>query len=796
MQNVARQVLAPRGNAHHAPQGQALKELRSESTFTIFGYETGGFAIISNDDLLPEVLGYSSSRYDSSARRNTNFEWWLDAVADVAGNVVKSGVQLQSVRPEDENYEPFVDAMVTTQWGQETPYNNLCPYGTNSGQNDWQNYAGGEGRCVTGCVATAMAQVLNYHQFPEIGTNTTHSVMVNGVKYTVEYGKENYDWEHMLDDYHCNYTDEEGRAVALLMLHCGVAANMEYATDGSGTQMSDALSGLHTNFGFDENVRLLSRYGATEKEWMNVIFTELSAGRPIIYAGTDFKIFAGHAFVFDGYEESGKVHVNWGWEGDCDGFYEVSLLNPDYLSFSSQQEMIIGIDGPKPEPLEKTIAVPQPGQLADLIDDSERLLISSLTLSGDLNGSDLAVICEMAGRTLNGKSVRGKLSVLNLADARFIKSSEPFLIDEDGKAYTITQDDMLPERAFMACRYLSDIVLPKGINCLGDAAFALCSRLVSLTLEKQETSNYVYDDGVFYTPDRKEIISVLPLRHTPLTIEPTVSRIRDYAFSGCGRIGVITVKSFNPIPADENAFMRFGGTRFVIPAGSKSLYTEATGWKNVITEEMEVGTYGTCFIVRNSARYYGSENPKLRYTKQGDNVEGEPALSCEATPESPVGQYPIHIEKGTLEGEDLFFIDGVMKVGRAILTVSVEDVSRPRYEENPELYISGITGFVLDEDENVIKEMPTVHTTATPDSPEGDYKFYIVGGEADNYIFEYDGKGVFTVTGPTSISELIAGQHAADIYTLDGVLVRRQATTTEGLSRGIYVIEGRKVIIK
>ena len=356
MQTAAAQLLSQRTGGAMAPQHQQLKELRTSSAYTIYGYEQGGFAVMSNDDLLPEVLGYSTVAVHSRQGDNPGFEWWLQAIGKAAEYAIQNNIQLTTTLPDPDKYSSLVDAMVTTRWGQTEPYNNLCPMGTSSGEFDWQNYGSNEGRCVTGCVATAMAQVMNYHQYPVTGTNTTHSVMVNGQICEVHYGQENYDWANMLDEYiGVDYTEEEGRAVALLMLHCGVAVEMGYTPSGSGSYGQEACLGLKKFFGYNKNARLYKRDYYTMESWMKMIYRELNQKRPIYYAGNSGGS-GGHAFVIDGYNKDGMVHVNWGWGGDGNGMFDIALLNPKSYQFSESQNMIIGI-------CDSTVAIPYESQI-------------------------------------------------------------------------------------------------------------------------------------------------------------------------------------------------------------------------------------------------------------------------------------------------------------------------------------------------------------------------------------------------------------------------------------------------
>ena len=143
----------------------------------------------------------------------------------------------------------------------------------------------------------------------------------------------------MLDVYSANnYTAEQADAVAKLMLHCGVAVDMNYGLSGSGSFSSDATTALNEYFKYDS--RLYSRDIYTKAEWMDIIFDEISNGRPILYGGVTAQN-AGHAFVFDGYDAEGLVHVNWGWSGSGNGYFEVALLNSNTGSYSYGQDMIL-----------------------------------------------------------------------------------------------------------------------------------------------------------------------------------------------------------------------------------------------------------------------------------------------------------------------------------------------------------------------------------------------------------------------------------------------------------------------
>jgi hypothetical protein len=149
----------------------------------------------------------------------------------------------------------------------------------------------------------------------------------------------------MLDDYSKGYTDEQANAVATLMLHCGVAVEMGYTASGSGAYGQEACLGIKKFFGYNKNARLYTRDYYTAELWMEMIFKELNLKRPIYYDGVS-EGGGGHAFIIDGYDKDGFVHVNWGWGGNSNGFFDIALLNPPGSSYSKAQGMILGMCKP------------------------------------------------------------------------------------------------------------------------------------------------------------------------------------------------------------------------------------------------------------------------------------------------------------------------------------------------------------------------------------------------------------------------------------------------------------------
>ena len=190
-----------------------------------------------------------------------------------------------------------------------------------------------------------MAQVMYYHQYPEKGTgNITYSFQDRIL--SADFNNTYYQWNLMTPTYKKGeYSDESALAVATLMYQCGVSIKMQYNTGGSGAYSYNAATALRKNFGYHKNLQIHYRDYYTTKEWINKVYDELKAGRPIIYTGVD-ESNGGHCFVLDGFDQNNFVHVNWGWDGVNDGYYDIALLNPTGNKFSTGQTMLSGVDKP------------------------------------------------------------------------------------------------------------------------------------------------------------------------------------------------------------------------------------------------------------------------------------------------------------------------------------------------------------------------------------------------------------------------------------------------------------------
>ena len=318
LQNEAMQ--APRRAMGRPADGQQPTEA---SPYYVFNASASqGFVVVSGDDCVGDnlVLGYTAQGSFDADNVPANLKWWFDAMASQITEMSRQGAKARAVALHDD-----IAPLVTTLWDQgssvynpQNPYNALCP------KSD-------EGLLsVTGCAATALAQVLNYHRWPQeplAGPVPAYSTL-NGTLLE-ELPPTAFDWDNMVDDYHQPTTEAQQMAVATLMRYCGQMLTMDYTPNLSNALFVD-MDMITNLFGYAPGASLVVSDSYTVSGWNELIYNELHEGRPLFLAG--WSTGGGHAFVVDGYEAkegSGYYHVNWGWGGLANGFFKISLLNPD-----------------------------------------------------------------------------------------------------------------------------------------------------------------------------------------------------------------------------------------------------------------------------------------------------------------------------------------------------------------------------------------------------------------------------------------------------------------------------------
>lgn len=295
-----------------------------------------GFIIAAADDAVTPLLGYSDSARFNPDNLSPAFKWWLNQYAAQVQWAVSNGLEASTRQNTDRDAIP---PLCKTTWDQYAPYNNLCPS------------LGSAGRGLTGCVATAVAQVMKVHEWPVSGTGShSYQFSYGGRNYSASanFGATTYDWDNMLNSYSGSSTTAQKNAVATLIYQCGVMCDMNYNPYGSGASEVDAAAGLINYMGYDKAMRWLDRKWFSENDWNDLIYAELAQGRPVLYGGDDGS--EGHEFVCDGYRSADYFHINWGWSGTSDGYFLLSALNPPSLGagggnggYNYNQSVVIGI---------------------------------------------------------------------------------------------------------------------------------------------------------------------------------------------------------------------------------------------------------------------------------------------------------------------------------------------------------------------------------------------------------------------------------------------------------------------
>ncbi|MCK9481802.1 MAG: C10 family peptidase [Bacteroidia bacterium] len=333
--------------------------LTSSVLYYIFNTNANGFVIISGDDNVTPILGYSNEgRFDPSDIP-PSVQKWLEGYQEQIRYVIDNNI---AATPEiEQSWHAYlnntssapmaplgtkVEPLIKTKWNQRPYVNDQCPGGS-----------------VTGCVATAMAQVLKYWDYPANGTGF-HSY--NHKAYgslSANFGSRTYHWDSMP-----NLVNSPNNAVATLMYDCGVSVNMNFSPSSSGAYVISAQSpiqncteyALKEYFDYKSTLKGVERKNYNETQWLGLLTKELDEGRPVIYAG--FGSGGGHCFVCDGYDEEGLYHFNWGWGGSYDGYFSINALNPSGVGvgggsggFNAGHQAIIGVEPSDGSGLNKNI---------------------------------------------------------------------------------------------------------------------------------------------------------------------------------------------------------------------------------------------------------------------------------------------------------------------------------------------------------------------------------------------------------------------------------------------------------
>ena len=623
----------------------------------------GGFVIISGDDQTVSVLGYATKGSFDYDRLPCNARAWIDGYAEQIRLIQQKGV-LKS-QPFMANHAPIAP-MMTCTWDQDAPFNNDCP--------DFFTY----GKSVTGCVATAFAQILYHHRNSSLINSTRAEITAydckrnwNGLgKVHVDAVPDGspIDWDNMIDNYKNGAgTTAQKQAVASLMRYCGASVRMDYANDingGSNANEVSVASAAKKYFGFRADADIRYHHNMTDAEWDAAIYGELAAGRPVLMSGHSFS--GGHAFVCHGFKDS-RYYINWGWGGYLDGYFVLSNLDPGGGGIGSSE--------------------------------------------GGYN-NDQAIIVNM----------------------------EP----GDGTSY---ETDMMTTRTLELTEKCQESRIYNGNAAVLGFSFSYANG--STDRNAFDLGLAAYKDG-----DMKGI--VIKASTGVLDMTQWVNYNGTCTVGNGWQNGTYEIWPVSRL---------LGSSEWKKNGGADNLYYIATVTDDKIVFSMggqgetppDPGPDPIIVTVNNVSRDYGDANPSFTYTVSGGTLNGQPAISCVATPTSPVGTYDIVVTTGSVTNENVTFVNGTLTIDKAPLTISAGTYTKKQGDPLPDFTLS-YEGFKNGETNAVLTKQPTVSCDATESSDPGEYPVVVSGAEAQNYAIGYvNGKLIVTECPSYTLTYLVDG---------------------------------------
>lgn len=564
----------PERSFRHAPVKNGV--LTVEANYFVFNVgDDQGFVIAAGDDCVPTILGYADRGTFVGDSLPVNVKAWLDGYSDAIGRLQASGQQAPRRAPT----HAAIPVLLTCQWNQDYPYNMYCPQFFDTGET-----------CVTGCVATAMAQIMYYHR-----VRSVRSVQADIPGYTCATDWENYgkmtvqgipknspiDWNDMTDTYNSRSTDAAKRAVANLMKYCGVSVEMDYgrsSTGGSGAVSQHVVTALKKYFGYDAGASYVYRSNYSNDAWDELIYNELANGRPVHYSGRGTS--GGHAFVCDGYDGDGYYHFNWGWGGYCDGNFLLSDLTPPGFGigsngggFNDKQGAIIGA---KPD--------------GNLSPDDSPMYFSDAAVKAvcvsqwDTNRDGELSYQEAKAVTAIGSEFKGSTAITSFEELRYFKNLKS-----------------IGAEAFAGCSQLKSIVIPEQVGEVGASLFAGCAALQNVEVVSENTAfdsrngcNAIVRKadnclvaGCITTVIPVDVVALgegafmqLPL--TAVSIPKSVASYGKKVFYGCDDIETVMVGAKTPAALTSDVFTCTSRATLIVPTGTLAAYEKANVWKDFL----------------------------------------------------------------------------------------------------------------------------------------------------------------------------------------------------------------------
>ena len=523
----------------------SLTAVESNEAYYVFNVDSlNGYVIVSGDDRMPDVLGYSYSGSYNSDEIPDNMKAWLQGYADeyqyLQSHSDAKVASLTSVKGE------AILPMIPTHWGQDYPYNAMCP-------------KIGDERTVTGCVATAMSQIMYYHQWPKQTSKKIPAYTTNtGIKMSAIDVNTAIDWDNMSD---------MSQAVANLMFVTGCSVKMNYGLNfsgGSSAPVAYVPSALQDYFDYKNTISYLQRdkYIGTQDSWNQQVYDELRNNRPVIYGGQSS--MGGHAFIIDGYDTDDRFHVNWGW-GHSDGYFLLTSLD----GYNTSQEMVIGMEGKGSPEHKYAYAFLDEDNVLTFCYDNERE-----TRTG--------TIFEVNSFDWRNEDYRDQITAVKFEDSfadypfmttmRMMFSNMSNLTTVEGITNLNTQNVTDMYSLFLNCQKLESLDLSNfNTQNVTDMLqmFANCSSLTSLNVSSFDTKNITKMDYMFSACQRLTSLDVSNFNTRNVTSMSSM-------FYACQKLDTLNLSSFDTRNVTNMAGM------FYACQGLTSLDLSSFDTKNVI----------------------------------------------------------------------------------------------------------------------------------------------------------------------------------------------------------------------
>lgn len=541
-------------------------EENSQPLVYVFSRPGIGYAILGADDIAAPLLGYSDTNQFDADNIPCNMQWWLgeyaaELKAARAAGVKRGNGVVSTARMHID--KPAIAPLVQTKWNQGDPYNLMCPKVT--------------GRLTyTGCVATAMAQVMKQHNWPETGEGS-NSYSWNGQTLSMDFSETTFDWDNMTNTYSQDSPEINENAVALLMKACGYSVNMGYGLNGSGAYSNEVVGALIDHFKYGVESTYLTRESFGLYDWESLCYMSLENNCSIYYSGQNTSV--GHAFVCDGYRGDGFFHFNWGWGGISDGYFLLTSLDPDSQGVGGSTE---GYN------INQSITI----MVRPRTDQSKPLpiLVSARTPSANYTNGKI----RMSGR------------LYNLASGTLKVSFGGMITDAQGN---VSYTELGPERTVRSRNMLSSVEMPMPELADGTYRFRLMFKVAGdgdqwhkvYSLDYDPEFTMTVEGGVptFVSKPEKELPEVTD-------VELTSPIYADHSFSCKAK-----VHNPNESEALEQLYAALVYDGEIIAYASPLTIdlqpgeTQEFDYVSSFIQAVEPGDYDFCFLAANGGYLYG-----------------------------------------------------------------------------------------------------------------------------------------------------------------------------------------------